>query len=212
MNLKIPFHSPEEYFLGDPPAKYILGAFNPLDYIPDPIATSDTPVHPIITPPVTPDVILFVGSPASGKSTFYHTYLEPMGYERINQDTLKTRDRCVVVAETALLANKPVCIDNTNAERATRKIWIELARKHGREIRCIQFTASSAVARHNNLVRGLGGVATEKRKVLPLAAIYSFTTRYQEVDLDEGFIEIIKVDFKFSGTDEEKEIWSMWWD
>lgn len=36
--------------------------------------------------------------------------------------------------------------------------------------------------------------------------------RYQEPTLDEGFSEIIKVDFTFKGTEEEKEIWSMWWD
>jgi bifunctional polynucleotide phosphatase/kinase len=36
--------------------------------------------------------------------------------------------------------------------------------------------------------------------------------RYQEPTLDEGFSQIIKVDFIFSGTEEEKEIWSRWWD
>jgi bifunctional polynucleotide phosphatase/kinase len=35
-------------------------------------------------------IILFVGSPGSGKSTFYRQKLQPLGYERINQDTLKT--------------------------------------------------------------------------------------------------------------------------
>jgi bifunctional polynucleotide phosphatase/kinase len=119
MNLKIPFYTPEEYFLGDPPSKYILGAFNPLDYISTPTTslsfTQTTPpsftsyVSPV-SPPVTPDIILFVGSPASGKSTFYHTHLQPLGYERINQDTLKTRDRCISTAETLLLQNKSIVI------------------------------------------------------------------------------------------------------
>ena len=45
-----------------------------------------------------------------------------------------------------------------------------------------------------------------------MAAIYSFTQRYQEPTLDEGFSEIIKIDFTFTGTEEEKEIWSLWWD
>lgn len=34
------------------------------------------------------------GSPGSGKSTFYWTKLEPLGYERVNQDTLKTVSAC----------------------------------------------------------------------------------------------------------------------
>lgn len=36
------------------------------------------------------DVVLFCGSPAAGKSTFYCNWLKPLGYERVNQDTLKT--------------------------------------------------------------------------------------------------------------------------
>jgi bifunctional polynucleotide phosphatase/kinase len=107
MNLKIPFYSPEEYFLGDPPAKYLLGAFNPSDYIP---TTIPTPAFPIITPSSTPDIILFVGSPAAGKSTFFTEYLLPMGYTRINQDTLKTRDRCILEATTLLTNNTPIVI------------------------------------------------------------------------------------------------------
>jgi bifunctional polynucleotide phosphatase/kinase len=141
MNLKVPFFTPEEYFLGDKPADYILGAFNPLDYIstptipssdttisldtPDttiPPDTSDTstvivtmpiPVAPIIRPPEIPDVVLFVGSPASGKSTFFREHLAPIGYERINQDTLKTRDRCVMEATALLEKNIPIAIGNS---------------------------------------------------------------------------------------------------
>ena len=126
MNLKIPFFTPEEYFLGDPPTTYILGAFNPLDYIPTPVVSTEStltttvtttapantipPVVPVISPSSAPDVILFVGSPAAGKSTFYRDHLLPMGYTRINQDTLKTRDRCVVEASTLLSQNTPIVI------------------------------------------------------------------------------------------------------
>lgn len=132
MNLTVPFFTPEEYFLGDKPADYILGAFNPLNYIPtSTITTSDTtispdlsdtftsietvpvPVVPIIQPPKEPDIVLFVGSPASGKSSFFREYLAPMGYERINQDTLKTRDRCVMEATVLLEKNIPIAIGNS---------------------------------------------------------------------------------------------------
>lgn len=36
------------------------------------------------------EIVILCGSPAAGKSTFYWTYLRPLGYERVNQDTLKT--------------------------------------------------------------------------------------------------------------------------
>jgi bifunctional polynucleotide phosphatase/kinase len=118
MNLKIPFFTPEEYFLGDPPATFILGAFNPLDYIPNQtllpnetqVVTTKHLQPPTITPSTQPDIILFVGSPAAGKSTFFHEHLLSMGYTRINQDTLKTRDRCVAEATTLLTQNTPIVI------------------------------------------------------------------------------------------------------
>ena len=133
MNLKCPFHTPEEYFLGDAPANYILGAFNPRDYIPSsttspnntlpttltntnnmPSATGSKLLSlPVILNPSSPDVILFVGSPASGKSTFYRNHLLPIGYSRINQDTLKTRDKCVAEATLLLQENSPVVIGST---------------------------------------------------------------------------------------------------
>lgn len=36
------------------------------------------------------DVVLFCGSPGAGKSSFFWRHLKPLGYERVNQDTLKT--------------------------------------------------------------------------------------------------------------------------
>lgn len=114
MNLKIPFHTPEEYFLGDKPAPFIMGAFNPLDYILPPpvdsISTSSVPTVSLIKPSAEPDAVLFVGSPASGKSTFYREHLASLGYARINQDTLKTRDRCVVEATELLTTDTSIVI------------------------------------------------------------------------------------------------------
>jgi bifunctional polynucleotide phosphatase/kinase len=52
----------------------------------------------------------------------------------------------------------------------------------------------------------------EKRKLLPLAAIYSYLQKFQEPCLEEGFEEIVRVDFVFRGTEEEREVWSLWWD
>lgn len=52
----------------------------------------------------------------------------------------------------------------------------------------------------------------EKRKLLPLAAIYNYLQKFQEPRLEEGFEEIVRVDFVFRGTEEEREVWSLWWD
>lgn len=41
----------------------------------------------------TQEVILFVGAPGSGKSTFWSNYLSD--YVRVNNDTLKTAAKCI---------------------------------------------------------------------------------------------------------------------
>jgi bifunctional polynucleotide phosphatase/kinase len=42
-------------------------------------------------------MVIFVGSPGSGKSTFLHNYMSK--YSRVNRDTLKTKEKCYKVAE-----------------------------------------------------------------------------------------------------------------
>lgn len=42
-------------------------------------------------------MIIFVGSPGSGKSTFWQNYLS--SYPRVDVDTLKTKEKCYKVAE-----------------------------------------------------------------------------------------------------------------
>lgn len=43
------------------------------------------------------ELVMMVGCPASGKSTFRKRYLEPHGYVAINRDTMGTMDKCLKV-------------------------------------------------------------------------------------------------------------------
>jgi bifunctional polynucleotide phosphatase/kinase len=85
MNLGIEFKTPEQFFLQAESEAYSHD-FNPINYL------SGT-----ITGPVAPfakkheqELVVFCGSPGAGKSSWYWKNLQPLGYERINQDTLKT--------------------------------------------------------------------------------------------------------------------------
>jgi bifunctional polynucleotide phosphatase/kinase len=50
------------------------------------------------------------GSPAAGKSSWYWRNLEPLNYERINQDILKSREKCIKVADQFLKDRKSVAV------------------------------------------------------------------------------------------------------
>ncbi len=85
-------------------------------------------------------MVIFTGCPGSGKSTFWHNYMPK--YERINRDTLKTKEKCYKVADELMTQGKSVVIDNTNPKIEDRKYFLDLAKKHGFKARSFLFLAS----------------------------------------------------------------------
>lgn len=112
-NIGVPFKTPEEFFLDEPPrvfAREFDLALHP--YVEaggtDPGEGADE--TPLFARKNKQDVVLFCGPPGAGKSTFYWRQLEPLGYERVNQDILKTREKCVKTARELLQGGKSVAI------------------------------------------------------------------------------------------------------
>lgn len=65
---------------------------------------------PIIPTPRKQEVVLFVGYPCLGKSTFFKRYFQSEAYLHINQDTLKSRDKCVKAVKNALASGQSCVI------------------------------------------------------------------------------------------------------
>ncbi|KAI9643401.1 DNA kinase/phosphatase Pnk1 [Ciborinia camelliae] len=205
-NVGVKFYTPEEYFLKETPRPFTR-TFEPRDY-----SSGNTTVSLNYKKDNPTDVVILCGSPGAGKSTFYWKQLEPLGYARVNQDILKTRDKCFKVAGQYLDEGKSVVVDNTNADRDVRSKWIALAAKHSVPIRCVHFLTSVQVCEHNDAVRALNEIMNpEKRKILPKLAFTSFNSRYQRPELTEGFQDIIEVPFKFEGSEAQREIWIQHW-
>ena len=156
---------------------------------------------------------MFCGSPGAGKSTFYWENLRPLGYERINQDILKSRERCLKAAKEQLNAGKSVAIDNTNADVDTRAHWVRLGHDFKIPVRCVHFTATTRLCEHNDCVRALNSdlMNPEGRTKLPGIAFRSFQQRYIAPCIDEGFQDITHVDFQFQGTAKQRQIWDQYW-
>ncbi|KAF9886227.1 hypothetical protein FE257_011950 [Aspergillus nanangensis] len=208
VNARIPFKTPEEFFLDAAP-EALVEAFDPTLYLKsDPIDG----VPPLFSRQSPQELVIFCGSPGAGKSTFYWSYLEPLNYERVNQDTLKTRAKCIKVAKEHLAAGKSVAVDNTNADPDVRSYWIEIAKEFHVPIRCVYFPASQELCRHNNAVRAANqNLNPESRTLLPGIAFGDFQRRFKEPTLTEGFKDIIRADFRFRGDDEAKNIWQQYW-
>lgn len=92
-----------------------------------------------------------VGSAGSGKSTFVVTHLKD--YVRVNRDTLKTKEKCLKVAEEAINQKKHVVIDNTNPTAADRELFIKLAKTHSYPVRAFYMEVKKDLAFHNDTMR-----------------------------------------------------------
>jgi bifunctional polynucleotide phosphatase/kinase len=77
-----------------------------------------------------PELVISIGFPASGKSTFAKKYFVSKGYVHINQDTLKTKAKCIKATEEALKNGKSVIVDNTNPSAKVRKEYSVIAAKY----------------------------------------------------------------------------------
>ena len=199
-NIGIDFKTPEEHFLGEEAAPFTR-RFEPTHFLSDTSSDLADTVPNAFHKTALHDLVIMCGSPGCGKSTFYWQNLKPLGYERVNQDTLKTRDRCIRAATAFISDGKSVAVDNTNADADTRAIWVKLAQKSNIPIRCVHFTAPAKLCEHNATVRALAAPTNfnpEKREILPHAAFAGFASRFKEPMAKEGFQDIIRIDFQVS--------------
>jgi bifunctional polynucleotide phosphatase/kinase len=211
LNIGLTFYTPEEYFEKAQPRDFKLEGFHPSSLSLDlplftPTSTSLLPIKP--SPP---EIVLFVGYPSSGKSSLYQRYFALADYVHVNQDTLKTKPRCLKAVETAIRAGKSCVVDNTNRNKKTRKDYVDLAKKLKTPIRCMWLNVSRELAWHNNLYRAFYPAdPAQKRSILPQAVYGSFRSEFEEPTIDEGFSEVRSINWVFEGTEDERKRWNAW--
>uniref|UniRef100_A0A8C4IH78 PNK FHA domain-containing protein n=1 Tax=Dicentrarchus labrax TaxID=13489 RepID=A0A8C4IH78_DICLA len=201
LNIGLQFHTPEEYFLGWKSAPYSLPNFDPRKI--DSTAKLYDPPSASLTSSQT-EVIVAVGFPASGKSTFFHTHIIPKGYVYVNRDTLGSWQSCVSACERALKEGRSVAVDNTNPEPESRKRYVDVAKATGVPCRCFLFSASLEQAKHNNRFREMTPSDKKHAKVNDMV-FHSYKKHFVAPALSEGFSEILQIHFVPKFKDSQSE-------
>jgi bifunctional polynucleotide phosphatase/kinase len=135
---------------------------------PTAVTTVSLPTEPpfFAKPGQEQEMIIFVGFPGCGKSSFFRRHLQPYGYHHVNRDTLQTRAKCIRATEEHWAKGHRVVIDNTNPTAEDRQAYIDVVKKHASQkkstgaaaagvlpVRIFFFTHSRGLANHMNVVR-----------------------------------------------------------
>ena len=135
------------------------------------------------------DVVIFVGLPAAGKTTFYGLRFAAT-HVHISKDLWpKSADKHARQArelKATLSSGRSVVIDNTNPTVADRALVIAAARAHGARVVGYYFAAEPREALGRN--RGREGKAR-----VPNVAIFTAAKRMVVPAWSEGFDELYRV-------------------
>jgi len=113
-------------------------------------------------------LIVFVGSPGSGKTTFATRYLSPYRFVHINQDMLKTRSNVLKTLQSNLELGNNIVIDSTNPRQETRQEYYNMAENYNYNIMVFWFVRN--------------GESRNKLRQNPVPAIALRTYYYKLVD------------------------------
>ena len=189
LNCGFKFFTPEEFFLNEK-SPYPIITNNMHEYDKnnnDHIKYDIAPNHK--------EAIILIGSPGSGKSTFTENNLTPKGYIRINQDTLKTRQKVIKCIEDNIKKGNKIVIDSTNPEKKGRSEYIKLCKKEGYLVRGFNFLVTKDLAMHLNNLRTINKNRKHLSGYVNAIPIHAFFKNYEEPEKSEGFDEIVKVNF-----------------
>jgi predicted kinase len=138
---------------------------------------------------VAAECVVFVGLPASGKTTFY-TQRFAGTHRHISKDlwpkSTKKDSRQARELRDALRAGHPVVVDNTNPSVADRVAIVNVARETGARVIGYYFAATTRDAVGRN--RGREGAAR-----VPDVAIFTTAKRMVVPTREEGFDELYRV-------------------
>ncbi|PAV56290.1 hypothetical protein WR25_15714 [Diploscapter pachys] len=151
-NIGVKFQTPEQFFLGQRDEE----PFSKPEFDPKEVNFKDL-LHPkdAVLPSKTPELIVLVGFPGSGKSKFANKLESEYGYSIVNRDTLGSWQKCQNRAYNLLSNGKSVVVDNTNPDKESRSRYTQVAKELNVGCRCFKMNCDYAQAQHHVAFRKL---------------------------------------------------------
>ncbi|KAI0895151.1 PNK3P-domain-containing protein [Annulohypoxylon nitens] len=185
INAQVPFYTPEMFFLDQAPGPQ-SHKFHPEWYLSDTDRAKDGDKIQFSSLPM---MIVLVGLPGAGKSTFYRRVLQDHEFVRLEARSYKSRQDFTLVVDEVVAQRIPVVIDDLNIEVESRATWISIAAKHEASVDAFWFTSPPNLCLHNDSVREFGGplMNLEHRDVYPRLQFNDLVPRFQKPTISEGF-------------------------
>uniref|UniRef100_A0A914EKU5 Uncharacterized protein n=1 Tax=Acrobeloides nanus TaxID=290746 RepID=A0A914EKU5_9BILA len=189
LNLKVPFKTPEQFFLDQLEEEpYELRSFDPSAVLENTGVSQFDPADTVI-PSSETEAIVLVGYPSSGKSVFANQLEEKYGYGVVCSYWHEASAKCVAKAKEMLKTGKSVIVDGWNPD--SRNPYVKLAKQMEIPCRCFVMNTSYEHARHNNAFGIL--IGTDKER--PPMEMDMFRDNFKIPTVKEGFTEVAKVNF-----------------
>lgn len=207
LNIGITFQTPEKFFLGEND-DYPLPDIDPkLIKHSGSVFKGESDNSGLRAPGA--EMVIFVGSPGSGKSTFWKNYLSD--YTRVNNDTLKSKEKCLKTARQSLENKKSCVIDNTNPTAAVRSEYIKIAKEFKVPVRCFVFSLPKDLAFHLDTLRKVNNHRAHLSGRVGSMPIHKFYKDFEKPSLSEGISEVKEVELvggPFDNPEDERLFYS----
>ena len=154
-----------------------IKCYSPEDIFVDKTNNIEIPSIPLS---ISPEIIILVGYPGSGKSSIANNICNNKNYVHIEGDIYKTSSKMIKTSLPFIMESKSIIFDATHSSVKKRKEYVDLAKKYNYNIKCIHVATSLDISYKRNKLRS-------DKKQVPKIAYSVYDKYYEKPSENEGF-------------------------